>query len=119
MVARVRRPAASIVNVTVPAQGFVPSGEAEDVRGRNEADVAGMRATGGADATFGILSAEISRYPVAVPVKVDAIPPEGSPFTIASFSHMGGSVSLPYSVPRGTTLALSVLNQEKERFAVQ
>ena len=54
-----------------------------------------------------------------VPVKLDALVPDGAEYTLASFNHIGGEVTVPYSVPHGTTLVLSVLNQEKERLTVQ
>lgn len=109
------------LEIALPASDAIFSGDTivENVRGRNEAETAGMQMNNFSNASYGIFSTSISYYPIAVPVKIDAYPPEGSPFTIASFNHIGGNISLPYSVPHGTILALSVLNQEKEHFTVQ
>ena len=84
-----------------------------------EDEVAGLKETDSSKWTNGIFSANVSRYPLAVPVKLEAYPPEGASYTLASFNHIGGEITVPYAVPHGTTLALSVLNQEKERLTVQ
>lgn len=67
----------------------------------------------------GIFSAVIPEYPYAVPVKLDAIPQEGSRYGVVSFNHTGGSCSIPYAVPHGSVLVLNVLNREVERVGVQ
>ena len=110
------------LDIALPVLGALYSGDTvieKDVRGRDEAEVAGLKMEGSVNSSHGIFSAEISRYPIAVPVKLDAIPPEGAAYTVASFNHIGGEISVPYSVPHGTVLVLSVVNQEKERFTVQ
>ena len=90
-----------------------------DIKGRTEDEVAGAKKIDSSKLTNGIFSAKVSRYPLAVPVKLEAFPPEGASYTIASFNHIGGEITVPYAVPHGTTLALSVLDQEKERLTVQ
>ena len=110
------------LDIVLPVLGALYSGDTvieKDVRGRDESEVAGLKMEGSVNSSHGIFSAEISRYPIAVPVKLDAIPPEGAAYTVASFNHIGGEISVPYSVPHGTVLVLSVVNQEKERFTVQ
>lgn len=67
----------------------------------------------------GIFSAAIPEYPYAVPVKLDVIPQEGSRYGFASFSHIGGNLTVPYAVPHGSTIVLSVLDREVERVAIQ
>lgn len=90
-----------------------------NIKGRTEDEVAGQKEMDTSTWTNGIFTAEVSRYPLAVPVKLDAFPPEGASYTLASFNHIGGEITVPYAVPHGTTLSLSVLNQEKERLTVQ
>ncbi len=110
------------LDIALPALGTLYSGDTvieKDVRGRDETEVAGMKMGGLENSSHGIFSAKISQYPIAVPVKLDAIPPEGAAYTVTSFNHIGGEISVPYSVPHGTVLVLSVVNQEKERFTVQ
>ena len=90
-----------------------------DIKGRTEDEVAGVKKIDSSKLTNGIFSTTVSRYPLAVPVKLEAFPPDGASYTLASFNHIGGEITVPYAVPHGTTLALSVLNQEKERLTVQ
>ncbi len=90
-----------------------------NISGRTEDEVAGVKNENTSNYTNGIFRTRISRYPLAVPVKLDALVPDGNEHTLASFNHLGGDVTVPYAVPHGTTLVLSVLNQEKERFTVQ
>lgn len=63
------------------------------------------------DEVIGIFTENISEYPYPVPLKLDATPSEGTPYTIVSFNHPGGLVTIPYSVPHGTTLSLSVVDK--------
>ena len=44
-------------------------------------------------------------------MKIEAYPAEGNSYTLLSFSHPGGSVTIPYAVPKGTRLELSVVNK--------
>ncbi len=90
-----------------------------NIKGRTEDEVAGVKEGDVSKWTNGIFTATVSRYPLAVPVKLEAFPPDGASYTLASFKHIGGEIAVPYAVPHGTTLALSVLNQEKERLTVQ
>lgn len=108
------------LDIAMPALDAVFSGDTVvDIRGRTEDEVAGMNVGGMKNSSHGIFTTKISRYPIAVPVKLDALPPEGAPYTLVSFNHIGGEITVPYSVPHGTTLVLTVINQEKERQTVQ
>ncbi|MCM1221503.1 MAG: PASTA domain-containing protein [Lachnospiraceae bacterium] len=110
------------LDIALPVLGALYSGDTvveKDLNGRDESEVAGMRMEDFANSSHGIFSTKVSRYPIAVPVKLDALPPEGAAYTVTSFNHIGGEITVPYSVPHGTVLVLSVVNQEKERFTVQ
>ena len=65
--------------------------------------------------TYGIFTDTLSNYPYPVPLKLYAISEDSTPYTIVSFSHPGGAVSIPYAVPRGTTLALVIVSSDGER----
>ena len=67
----------------------------------------------------GVITTKIPEYPYAIPVKVDVIPQEGSRYGFATFNHIGGEISIPYAVPHGSVLVLSVLNKEVEKIAIQ
>ena len=43
--------------------------------------------------------------------QIEAYPAEGNSYTLLSFSHPGGRVTIPYAVPKGTTLELTVVNK--------
>ena len=63
------------------------------------------------DNIYGIYQEKVPDYPYPVPMKVEAYPPEGNSYTLLSFNHPGGNVTVPYSVPKGTVLELSVVNK--------
>ena len=63
------------------------------------------------DNIYGIYSEKLPDYPYPVPMKIEAYPPEGNSYTLLSFNHPGGNVTVPYAVPKGTTLELSVVNK--------
>ncbi|MBP5520177.1 MAG: PASTA domain-containing protein [Treponema sp.] len=67
---------------------------------------------------FGIYKEKVADYPYPVPMKLEAYPPEGNSYTILSFNHPGGNVTVPYAVPKGTTLELSVVNKVISRKTV-
>lgn len=91
-----------------------------DITNRNEADAVDaslIRDT--TNYVQGIFSTKIPEYPYAVPVKLDVIPQEGSRYGIATFHHIGGDLTIPYAVPHGSVLILSVLDREVERVSIQ
>ncbi len=63
------------------------------------------------DNIYGIFQTNLVEYPYPVPMKLEAIPSEGDSYTIVSFNHPGGILTIPYAVPRGTTLVLSVVDK--------
>lgn len=94
--------------------------KAPDQNGMNEAEAAEaglVRDT--TNYVHGILTTKIPEYPYAVPVKLDVIPQEGARYGIATFNHVGGDLTIPYAVPHGSVLVLSVLEREVERTSIQ
>lgn len=67
----------------------------------------------------GIFSSTIPEYPYAVPVKLDVIPQDGARYGLATFNHVGGEITIPYAVPHGSVVVLSVLDREVERISIQ
>ena len=63
------------------------------------------------DNYYGIFTQELVDYPYPVPMTLTAIPAEGNPYTLLEFNHVGGKLTVPYAVPSGTTLVLSVANK--------
>ena len=74
-----------------------------------------MPASSDNDNVYGIFQVKLSDYPYPVPMKLDAYPAEGTSYTIVSFNHPGGNLTIPYEVPRGTTLVLSVADKVEAR----
>jgi beta-lactam-binding protein with PASTA domain len=71
------------------------------------------------DNISGIFQEKLPDYPYPVPMKLDAYPAEGTSYTIVSFNHPGGNLTIPYEVPRGTTLVLSVADKVEARKLVE
>lgn len=70
------------------------------------------------DNVYGIFTEKLAEYPYPVPMKLDAVPGEGDSYQIISFSHPGGVLTIPYSVPHGTTLVLTVVDKVVSRKTV-
>lgn len=70
------------------------------------------------DNVYGIFEAKLADYPYPVPMKLEAVPEEGNSYTILSFSHPGGNVTIPYAVPKGTELVLYVVEKVASRQTV-
>lgn len=67
----------------------------------------------------GIYLYTLPQYPYAVPVTLEAVSAEGKKTLIATLNHPGGSLSLPFSLPAGSGLVLSVLGKETARSEVK
>ena len=67
----------------------------------------------------GIFQSKIALYPYPVPMRLEAVPEEGNSYTILNFSHPGGNVTIPYSVAKGTTLILYVVDKVTDRLVVE
>lgn len=63
----------------------------------------------------GIFKYTLLAYSYPMDMELEAIPSSGKPYTIVAFKHLGGDVSVPYSVPKDTVLVLSVLGKEVAR----
>ncbi len=71
------------------------------------------------DNAYGIFQEKLPDYPYPVPMKLEAYPTEGTAYTIVNFNHPGGNLTIPYEVPRGTTLVLSVADKVEARKLVE
>jgi len=64
------------------------------------------------DEVFGLFTKTLPEYPYPLEVKLDALLPTGERRRILAVKHPGGDFTVPYQVPKGTVLILSVLNRE-------
>lgn len=67
----------------------------------------------------GIYKYNLQEYPYPVPLKLEASSPSGQRTLLISFNHPGGSFSLPFSLPSGSTFILTVLDRELARTEVK
>lgn len=68
---------------------------------------------------YGVFEEVLQEFPYAVELKLEAILPQGDRYSLVQFYHLGGRVSIPYAVERGTELVLSITNKEAVRFLVE
>lgn len=71
------------------------------------------------DLSWGIFETELSRFPYPLKVQLDVIPPDGDPYTLVTFKHQGGKLTIPYAVPQFSELVLSVEDKEQLRQIVR
>lgn len=64
---------------------------------------------------YGIFEANLEAFPYPVQLKFSALPEEGDEYTLTQFYHTGGKVTLPYAVPKNTTLSLSIVSNAGKR----
>lgn len=69
--------------------------------------------------TYGIFTVQLPAYPYALNMQVQAVKADGSTSVLTSFSHPGGQLTVPYSLPKGTQLILLVEGRETSRAQVQ
>ena len=70
------------------------------------------------DNMYGIFEMTVSEYPYPVPMRLEAQPAEGDPYDVANIVHSGGKVTIPYAVPKGTTLTLYVVEKPAKKLTV-
>lgn len=73
----------------------------------------------GGELIYGIYSPRLPKYPYPVKISLDAVYPDGKREELVSFRHTGGNCDLPYAVPQGTVLLLTVLNKQVQTFEVK
>ncbi len=61
---------------------------------------------------YGIFQEDLPLYPYPFQIKLDAVSPTGDRYELVTLKHPGGPLSIPYAVPEGTLLILTILNKE-------
>jgi beta-lactam-binding protein with PASTA domain len=68
---------------------------------------------------FALFRYTLPENPYPLPVRLEALLPTGNRETLAELNHIGGDFSVPYQLPVGSELILSMLNRELYREAVK
>jgi eukaryotic-like serine/threonine-protein kinase len=68
---------------------------------------------------YGLFTDTLTVYPYPVEIKLEADPQDGELYTIVTFKHPGGRLTIPYDVPRGTSLILSAAGKVRRRVTIQ
>lgn len=67
---------------------------------------------------FGIYDIELPRYPDRVDVYCDVVKPDNTSESLATVQHYGGNFQLPYYLPEGSVLTITVQNETVKSFDV-
>ncbi len=68
---------------------------------------------------FGLFTYTLPANPYALAVRLEAVLPNGERRRIAAVDHLGGEITIPYHLPVGSTLILTMLNREMAREEVK
>ncbi len=68
---------------------------------------------------YGMYSVNLPKYPYPVKVVLDAVYLDGKREELVKLKNLGGKFSIPYGVPQGTVLILTVLNKQVQTFEVK
>jgi beta-lactam-binding protein with PASTA domain len=90
-----RAPANTVVQITVTAPTELPEGE-----------------------VFGLFKYTIPKNPYPLSVRLEALLPDGERRRLVTVEYPGGDFTVPYRLPQGSTLILSMLNREMHRETV-
>ena len=69
----------------------------------------------GDDEVFGLFSHTMPRNPYPLPVLLEALLPSGQRIRLISVDYPGGKFTVPYRLPSGSVLILSLMNREIHR----
>lgn len=72
-----------------------------------------------ANEVFGLFTYTLPENPYALAVRLEALLPNGQRRRLAAVDHLGGEITIPYHVPVGSTLILTMLNREMIREEVK
>ena len=70
------------------------------------------------DEVFALFTYAMPRNPYPLPVLLEALLPSGEQTRLISVDYPGGNFTVPYRLPRGSVLVLSLMNREIHRETV-
>lgn len=71
------------------------------------------------EARYGIFTASLQNFPYPLELRLDAHTPEGETYTLVTFNHPGGQVTIPYTAESGTELSLYVAGRLERTVTIQ
>lgn len=71
------------------------------------------------DNICGIFQTKLAEYPYPISMRLDALGPDNNTYTIISFVHPGGNLTIPYSVEPNTSLTLYVADKAVVRKVIE
>ena len=87
---------------------------------RVEAVIGFPQAKGLSSTVYGIFKQTLPEYAYPLKMELMALPPSGGKSSsVVKFTHMGGSLSIPYAVPKNTVLILYVEGKEFSQITVR
>ena len=106
-----------VKKATVLSQGTAAKTEVESYS-RIGAELSLPHKTADSKTVFGVFTCNLPNYPYALPTELTSLGPDGQVTTLVSMKHIGGKVTIPYEVEKGTTLTLSVKDEVMARQTV-
>ncbi|MCR5289005.1 MAG: PASTA domain-containing protein [Treponema sp.] len=89
------------------------------IRTRVSVDVA-LPADEQGNTVYGIFEDNVEQFPIAEEVSLQVISDNGSETTtLVTCKHSGSMISIPYAVPKGSTLIMNIMGKEHKRIVVQ
>jgi beta-lactam-binding protein with PASTA domain len=73
----------------------------------------------GENEVFKLFAYTMPRNPYPLPVRLEALPPSGERYQLISVDYLGGIITVPYRLPVGSVLILSMMNREIHRETVR
>ncbi|MBP5567896.1 MAG: PASTA domain-containing protein [Treponema sp.] len=71
------------------------------------------------DTFYGIFEDTVIDYPVPVKMKLESISNDGEHQVLTEFYHKGGTVTIPYSLKRGTTVYFYINGIAQKKFVIE
>ncbi|MDR2182281.1 MAG: PASTA domain-containing protein [Treponema sp.] len=87
----------------------------QEIRPGSQLSVTLIAPVPGAGETVGIYRYQLPQNPYPLPVTIEAELPGGGRQRLAAVNHSGGEIAVPYRLPYGSTIMLSMLDREINR----
>ncbi len=97
----------------------MPTGGSTVNAGSRIAAVVAMPVKSSNNLVYGIFSETLPLYPYPFQIKIDTVLTNGERRELVSMKHPGGLLTVPYALPEGTSLVLTILNREVGTYEIK